>query len=129
MTFPAFDSYQEVPFDIRRHCYEYAYGPHIRDAVVQDVARHMRVRLTLELFTREARKVVEFEPVSYPKTWWDAFKLAHFPKWAIVRWPAEFEVVRRPPVVVEAEALLPEVAPMKNQHRVIFAIRQGRDGL
>ena len=34
--------------------------------------------------------------VTYPKTWWDAFKERFFPCWAVRRWPCEYaEVVVR----------------------------------
>lgn len=32
-------------------------------------------------------EVVDRRVVTYPKTWWDAFKLAHFPKWLQRRYP------------------------------------------
>jgi hypothetical protein len=32
---------------------------------------------------------IETVSVSHPTTWWDAFKVRWFPKWALERWPAD----------------------------------------
>lgn len=72
-------------------------------------------QLCLDVFGRPAKQTVTFEPVSYPATWWQAFKQRFFPRWAIKRWPVQLTVVKRPDVVVEAEALFPELVPMKGQ--------------
>ncbi len=61
--------------------------------------------------------------VSYPATWWDAFKLRFFPRWgrlgrwAIRRWPAQHTDVR---VKFNAHALFPqlEARGLRNQHIV-----------
>jgi hypothetical protein len=39
----------------------------------------------------------------YPSTWWDAFKLRWFPKWALKRWPV---VMNR----IDGEILYPQIA-------------------
>lgn len=63
------------------------------------------------------------ETVSYPATWWDAFKLRFFPRWgrlgrwAAKRWPAKHTHVK---VKFKAQALFPqlEARGLRNQHIV-----------
>lgn len=69
-------------------------------------------RLSVEVYGRESTR-----EVSYPATWWDAFKLRFFPPWALKRWPPQSTTV-----IVKARALLPEVWPLERRHVVIYAV-------
>lgn len=47
----------------------------------------------------------------YPTTWWDAFKERWFPRWARVRWPASWTVVR-----MERGAYYPTIPWNRQRH-------------
>jgi hypothetical protein len=52
----------------------------------------------------------------YPSTWWDAFKLRWFPKWALKRWPV---VMNR----IDGEILYPKIAiPHREGFRMRLAV-------
>lgn len=57
------------------------------------------------------------ESVSWPTTWWDAFKARWFPRWALRRWPAkyshaDFRIYRGYPDLV-----------LPDQKSVLFSLR------
>lgn len=67
-------------------------------------------RLKAAILGREAT-----QDVAYPATWWEHFKQAHFPAWALARWPVRYTTVR-----VDARALFPDLAVMESRHRVMY---------
>ena len=62
--------------------------------VLKDTTDGLFVRFAKRLWMHELEAVER--TVTYPKTWWDAFKERFFPCWAVRRWPCEYaEVVVR----------------------------------
>jgi hypothetical protein len=70
--------------------------------VTTEIATGMALRLVAEITSTQPQVQV----VEYPATWWDAFKLRWFPRWALKRWPALMGSTR-----VEARALLIDIPP------------------
>ncbi len=54
--------------------------------------------LRLEAILAGKTEVLDEHTVSWPNTWWDAFKLAWFPPWALRRWPVKLHTVKLPHV-------------------------------
>jgi hypothetical protein len=52
---------------------------------VDDYTRNMIMRLVHEVYIAKEEEVIQT-----PKTWWDMFKIAHFPEWAKTRFPPQF---------------------------------------
>lgn len=110
----------EESLERRRYALGWTTSERLRyDQYERDVYGEMAHRLCLDVFGRPSKQIVRFEPVSYPATWWQAFKQRFFPRWALKRWPVQLTTVTRPDVVVEAEALFPELVPFKNQKNVV----------
>jgi hypothetical protein len=73
-----------------------------------------RLRMAASFYAEFDRRIVVKQPeifqvgttFMWPRTWWDAFKLRWFPKWAKDRWPAEYETrtiadIRRPAINID----------------------------
>lgn len=60
-----------------------------------------------------------------PRTWWDRTKERWFPKWALKRWPVEYEKT-----VWEAKALYPDFGreQLGRQHIVIIQTKEEHNG-
>jgi hypothetical protein len=58
------------------------------DAVIDRVADGLAVRVVAYLAANTIHREVQSRE-RIPTTWWDAFKLAWFPRWALRRWPAK----------------------------------------
>jgi hypothetical protein len=94
------DSYERIVLDVLQYSFEARLSelslhtylePHV---AVHRTARYLVMRATIPF----AGEKVPQDPIvftcSYPKTWWQAFKKAHFPRWATRRWPVEYTTVR-----------------------------------
>ncbi len=81
------------------------------DFMTNDVGSQL-ARIYHHVYARKAEQVVE-----YPATWWDAFKLRWFPRWAIKRWPAA-----NARVVVKAQALFPELGGIERRARLVIYV-------
>jgi hypothetical protein len=112
----------EVRLKLRRYALEFSVSGRVSHFKERTEMYEHRHRLCLEVFTRSASHTVTFDPVSYPATWWQAFKQRFFPSWALNRWPVQLTTVKRDPVTVEAEALFPELEPVRGQRdmRIVF---------
>jgi hypothetical protein len=55
------------------------------------------------------------QTVTYPATWWDAFKTRFFPAWALKRWPAQHASV-----TVQAHALFPELEGVGRHQMIVY---------
>lgn len=80
--------------------------------------RESRFRLGVHIASRKVR-LSESREVSYPATWWDAFKVRFFPRWALSRWPAVATTLRLT-VEADAVALFPEIQFPGNKGCVVF---------
>jgi hypothetical protein len=76
------------------------------DARAVDDFYHNQTRIMLRQLLL-AQKNVKYPTVSYPKTWWDGFKLACFPKYLLKRFPAEFTTVHFDVSIVYPQIELP----------------------
>lgn len=120
MMFDEYATVREERLERRRYALGWTTSERIQyDRYEDQIHGQMVHRLCLDVFGRPSKQIVTFEPVSYPATWWQAFKQRFFPRWALRRWPIQFTTVKRPDVVVEAEALFPELVPMKEQRSVV----------
>lgn len=122
----------EVQLELRRYALDFSVSDRVAHNRREEfeAVHGYRHQLCLQVFTRSASHTVTFEPVSYPATWWQAFKQRFFPRWARKRWPVQLTTVTRDPVTVEAEALFPELEPVRGQRsmRIVFtAQRKGLD--
>lgn len=99
---------------------------HLSDAISIRTIEDISGNLTIELCALIASNMdsLEKEAARFPKTWWDAFKLRWFPKWALKRWPAEWEVVR---FRVEATQFFLDVPHVPGRSTVHLAIREVTD--
>lgn len=85
----------------------------------QDEIAH---RMIVDIKARCASKKFDSRVVSYPATWWQHFKRAWFPKWALRKWPVELESVSfeasayYPSIQIPDHAAFVEIA-MKAQQR------------
>lgn len=60
--------------------------------VLELVANEMVLELKKYFYQREIfSETVKIH--DFPKTWWDAFKLRWFPKWALKRWQPEYQTI------------------------------------
>ena len=75
-----------------------------------------RERLHFELSACVYTKVVPVIHKSFPKTWWDAFKLRWFPAWLLRRYPAELETIH-----VDVHEMYPTV-PSIGEHRAVLTL-------
>jgi hypothetical protein len=53
------------------------------DSVCHEARDELVVKFQRPFFKSEST----FKTISYPETWWDAFKERWFPRWAMARWP------------------------------------------
>ena len=90
-----FESYRmvELEANIERIIVQESIDPHMARnmeliAYEDVVTRNMAVRLIRYIASTDGR-VDTIEHISYPETWWDAFKERWYPKWMLRRWPAE----------------------------------------
>jgi len=74
--------------------------PVLMTAVLHEVTRDVILRFQL----RVAARKYATKTVSYPATWWDAFKRRWFPASWLRRWPVRFESV-----TMEACAYYPDI--------------------
>lgn len=75
-----------------------------------------RERMHIELRACVYTKVVPVVHKSFPKTWWDAFKLRWFPTWLLRRYPAELETIH-----VDVHEMYPTV-PSIGEHRAVLTL-------
>ena len=64
------------------------------------ITRMIVVRILGKIWSEDLQNVT----VSYPNSWWDAFKRECFPKWALQRWPARYT-----DVTVDVRAVYPKL--------------------
>jgi hypothetical protein len=59
----------------------------VGDYLASSLADELCLRLTAKPYGQEDVRISHHE---VPETWWDAFKLAYFPEWLLLRFPAKF---------------------------------------
>ena len=57
------------------------------DVDVRATAESLAVMMTARILARD----VTTRTIEYPADWWSAFKVQHFPPWALRRWPPKME--------------------------------------
>lgn len=67
-----------------------ASGVEFNLSVDKDQINELMVAILTAIITSRHIETIHYE---HPWTWWDAFKLRWFPKWALKRWPARYKTV------------------------------------
>jgi hypothetical protein len=99
--------------ELRRYCKELAVSRvRMSEGYPLEFFDEERFRLVYEVYAREAER-----DVTYPATWWQHFKQRWFPAWLLRRYPVRLTVV-----TVRAEALFPELAPLRHRHRIDYLL-------
>jgi len=65
---------------------------------------HMANALVMKLTAKVASKVYDVKTVKFPSDWWQCFKKAYFPMWALVKWPVHYTEI-----TMEANAYHPDI--------------------
>ena len=80
-----------------------------------DIHRNLLNELCMQIKAEVIQSRPAQRTMTFPKTWWDAFKIRWFPSWALRTWPATEIKVH-----LEAYALLPnlpvELGPINQIH-------------
>lgn len=70
------------------------------------------------------KRIVIDEHHEWPSTWWDAFKHRWFPKWALRRWPVNFEELHIDINETQYKAVCPHLSCPQSDHFEFFAAAQ-----
>jgi len=89
---PLFD---ELVFDIVKMEYGVAFDGYALEKLRYDknydyITNQLQYKLTTFIPAEDMKHETHVVSVDYPKTWWDAFKLAYFPQWLLNRYPVDF---------------------------------------
>lgn len=107
---------EPVPWTVAHERFQhrrvYAMGRYTRESMQRDrtkdvVTGELVERVTALVLAKHIRHGTDTQEVRYPATWWQHFKQAHFPDWALKRWPV-FNIVEQVHFDYDQYALFPE---------------------
>ncbi len=103
-----------VELELRRFCKELSLSPRVemREAERYGFFEGARFSLVYEVYSQAKER-----DVTFPETWWQHFKQRWFPSWLLRRYP-----VRLTTVTVRAEALFPDLEPLRHRHRIEYLL-------
>ncbi len=95
---------KRIQLEVTKCCQMYEISQENMGVSFERVVDEMGRRMVAQLVIKVASKKYDSATVMYPSTWWDAFKKAFFPVWAVRRWP-----VKHDKFTFEANAYYPEI--------------------